>query len=212
MKERRDFDAFDDASYEGRSDFFKFGCLEALAEYLGYHCTVEKCPISGLVLYAHKKFPGRVTDNPLAYINYLYLEFNKLHPTYTKMSQTLQYRFLWIINSLENPENPDQSQNHQMLLGYASMATALNEKYSTPMIVKYRKAKNMTQTEAAQALNLSLRQYQRYETPSTDALKNAGPEMLEKVCLLLGVKHSNLLQDGFLRLETTPMYGEPEQQ
>lgn len=193
LVEEKPFDPFDETLL---TEAFKaVGVLEGCIDYLA-----ESVHNDGLHFRVEEKFPTAKKCKASLYISQLMFRFSLLSIKKTTKNKDVFELIEKVTDVL--PELMEQSKekiNDTTLIYYRTLGY-FEKRGKITALKHYRMESGKTQGEVADAVGISLRQYQRYESVQS-SLGIANRAVIEKIAETVGVKASDIVKNDVVVLK-----------
>lgn len=195
IKENEEFNPFDDKHFDNKSVVVGIleGCLDSVAYMNGIYLS-SKVPSKSV----NMSFPNLKNRNLPVYVSQLMTRFSLL--------KNIKFREKECYNLIEKANNAlavlmdeDNTPIDGMELFYYHKTMHYFDRLNKITALKYyRKLSGKTQTEIAESIGMSLRQYQRYESTNS-SLGDANKIIVKKIAELINVKPEQLINGGLVK-------------
>lgn len=195
IKQNEEFNPFDDKHFDNKSAVVGIleGCLDSVAYMNGIYSS-SKVPSKSVSM----SFPNLKNRNLPVYVSQLMARFSLL--------KNVKIREKECYNLIEKANNAlavlmekDNTQIDGMELFYYHKTMHYFDRLNKITALKYyRKLSGKTQTEIAESIGMSLRQYQRYESKNS-SLGDANKIIVNKIAELINVKPEQLVNGGLVK-------------
>lgn len=195
IKENEEFNPFDDKHFDDRSAVVGIleGCLDSVAYMNGIYSS-SKVPSKSV----NMSFPNLKNRNLPVYVSQLMMRFSLL--------KNIKFREKECFDLIEKANNAltilmekDNTPIDGMELFYYHKTMHYFDRLNKITALKhYRKLSGKTQTEIAEFIGMSLRQYQRYESKNS-SLGDANKIIVNKIAELINVKPEQLINGGLVK-------------
>lgn len=142
-----------------------------------------------------RKFPTMQKNNLPVYISQLMLQFSLANVKVTEKNKKI---FELIEKTSEALIETKRGDDNEVIFYYKT-STYFESVEKITALQHYRKESGKSQQDVADAVGISLRQYQRYESTSS-SLGNAKKAIIEKMAETIGVSATDIVKNGFVIL------------
>lgn len=193
LVEKKPFDPFDEALLT--ETFKAVGVLEGCIDYLAESVHKE----SPRFLAQNKVLTAKKCKASL-YISQLMLQFSLLSVKRTSRNEDVFELIEKITDVLPKLIEQSKEKIEDTTLIYYHTLTFFEQRGKITALKHYRMESGKTQGEVADAVGISLRQYQRYESVQS-SLGIANRAVIEKIAETVGVKASDIVKDDVVVLK-----------
>lgn len=196
LTEKKEFNPFDEQWYSDKSSVL--GILEACVDYL---CESVLSPKDYLPKEkVEMMYPTLKNNSFPRYVNQLMLQFGYCNVKQTNKNKDVFDLIDKVSGLLADLTMSDRSKiNGSESLFYYKTRNYLRKRDKITALKFYREKSGKTQTEMANAIGISLRQYQRYESTGS-ALGNANRIVVEKIAKILSIATEDIVDQGLIKM------------
>lgn len=199
LPERYDFELIEEENFNPYSNpaniSAKLGILEAAVDYMA-DITNQKRPAETL----NSQMPNLRRESTQVYLTRLMMMFGFLRSRKTGLTANLKDLIQRMIISLQDITKLTYDEETDIILYYYKTMKYFQEANRITAIKYYREQTEKTQTEIANELGVSLRQYQRYEATNS-TLPMANKLIAEKLAQILNVQPTDLIRNHLIVLK-----------
>lgn len=192
LTEKKKFSPYDEENFSDKSS--ALGVLEGTIDSF---VNIRK-GVDYPTTRVWRQYPNLKKANISMYINQLMVQFIFLGVKKTQKNESKLQLIEKLVNVLGEIKDDRPLNAMENLMYHKTLSYFRKEGKATAL--KYFRAKSgKTQSEVAEALGMSLRQYQRYEQVNS-SLGNAKKVVIEKIAEEIGVSAPDLIKDGIVIL------------